>query len=170
MLLKVAVISAPSPCPRPGSGSVVLGAACEEVVDDLVQELLESGVFRPRNRLDPAVDGGQQVVAAAKAGAQLDALRGWICGGAAFRLAGAEREELAATLRVEHQRQAEVRVLGGVLVGGQAQDAALQRRFHGRDDVALQVLAGAEGVAGEFQVERPAVARSAEHTSELQSL
>src|SRR3546814_11784157 len=73
--------------------------------------LLESGVFRPRNRLDPAVDGGQQVVAAAKAGAQLDALRGWICGGAAFRLAGAEREELAATLRVEHQRQAEVRVL-----------------------------------------------------------
>src|SRR3546814_1786598 len=60
----VAVISAPRPIPRPGSGSVVLGAAGEEVVDDLVQELLESGVFRPRNRLDPAVDGGQQVVAA----------------------------------------------------------------------------------------------------------
>src|SRR3546814_18182837 len=57
----VAVISAPRPIPRPGSGSVVLGAAGEEVVDDLVQELLESGVFRPRNRLDPAVDGGQQV-------------------------------------------------------------------------------------------------------------
>src|SRR3546814_8077531 len=117
--------------------------------------------------------------AARKAGEQLDAL-GWLsCGGAAVRLGGAEREELAATLRVEHQRQAEVRVLGGVLVGGQAQDAALQRRFHGRDDVALQVLAGAEGVAGEFQVERPAVAgrrhqevegRSEEHTSELQSL
>src|SRR3546814_12441438 len=96
--------------------------------------------------------------AARKAGEQLDAL-GWLsCGGAAVRLGGAEREELAATLRVEHQRQAEVRVLGGVLVGGQAQDAALQRRFHGRDDVALQVLAGAEGVAGEFQVARPAVA------------
>src|SRR3546814_5754265 len=101
----VAVISAPRPIPRPGSGSVVLGAAGEEVVDDLVQELLESGVFRPRNRLDPAVDGGQQVVAAAKAGAQLDALRGWICGGAAFRLAGAEREELAATLRVERSEE-----------------------------------------------------------------
>src|SRR3546814_9356186 len=109
--------------------------------------------------------------AARKAGEQLDAL-GWLsCGGAAVRLGGAEREELAATLRVEHQRQAEVRVLGGVLVGGQAQDAALQRRFHGRDDVALQVLAGAEGVAGEFQVERPAVAgRSEEHASELPSL
>src|SRR3546814_11974722 len=99
----------------------------------------------------------RSVVAAAKAGAQLDALRGWICGGAAFRLAGAEREELAATLRVEHQRKAEVRVLGGVLVGGQAQDAALQRRFPGRDDVAPQVLAGAQGDDGACQAKHPAV-------------